>query len=222
MELEMPRLRLHDASHELLPLFPADCEYSQMKVRRGATLMHSGETPGGIIYVRSGLVKAFRASKEGREIAVAYMAAGEICLMSILCALAGRPSPVELVAMEECEVWMLPKRELLRLQATSPEAQQFIADVVLARTTALIGSMEEIAFLPIRVRLERFLQAYHRFENGERCLSMTHDELARSLGTSREVVSRLLLEMASEGKVELRRGNILLRPYYSDEAIAAA
>lgn len=220
--LNVPHLKLRNPSNNRLPLFPPDSEYSQVKVRRGTALMRTGETPSGVMYVRSGLMKSFRASQEGREIAVAHVAAGEICLMSVVCMLANGASPVDAVAMEDSEVWVLPKREFLRLQASSPEVQQFVAEVLLAKTSALISRIEELAFLPIRVRLERFLQQYHKVENGELFVSMTHDEIARSLGTSREVVSRLLLEMAAEGKVELRRGHILLLPFYNSGVIAAA
>jgi|GEM_PF-6900586 len=220
--LDIPRLKFHTSTDDRPLLFPADSDYSEMKVKRGTAMMRSGEPPSGIIYVRSGLIKAFCVSQEGREIAVAHVAAGEVCFMSILCLLANAPSPVEEVTMEDTEVWVLPKREFVRVQESSPLVQQFVAEVLLSKTRSLINRIEEMAFLPIRVRLERFLQRYHQSDNGTLFVSMTHDEIARSLGTSREVVSRLLLEMAAEGKVELRRGQILLLPFYNSGVIAAA
>lgn len=223
--LDVPRLRPTLQPEHQNPLFPPGCEYSTVMVKRGASILHVDETPYGVIYVSSGLLKTFRVTEHGREIAVTHIAPGEVCCITIVCMLGGACSPVDAVAMEDTEVSILPRKEFDRVYESSLEARRYIAEMMVDKTKALINRLEETAFLPMRVRLERFLQRYYKMDNGVPYVGMTHDEIARALGTAREVVSRLLLDMAAAGRVELRRGKIhLLAPLYvpSDNASVAA
>lgn len=204
-----------DVSH---PLFPHGSLYTRQSLKAGTTVFRTGDSAPGILYVISGLLKAFRVSGNGREIAVSHVAPGEVCFISISCVFTDTPYPTEAVAIEDSEVLLLPRAEFLHLYNTSEGARQYVAEAMSAKTSALINRIEEIAFLTIQERLERFLLRYAKRKNIISCVEMTHDEIARSLGTSREVISRLLLAMERQGDVKLDRRRVTLLPHLTNRA----
>jgi len=161
--------------------------------------VHRTYEPGEVIqaenaFIRSipivarGAIRVIRTDDDGREILLYYIRAGESCIMSLLGGMHNKKSKVR-AEVEELEyVFRLHHR----------------------RFEELLGMINEIAFRKVDERLLRLLNKKGEL-SGSRVLLTTHEQLARELGTSRVVVSRLLKQLEENGIVKLGRNKILLK-----------
>ena len=91
-----------------------------------------------------------------------------------------------------------------------PEIKIFALETAVQRFSDVMWVMQQLVFMSMDRRLAIFLSD-EISRTGENTVTMTHDQLARHLGTAREVVSRVLKHMAADGLLEVSRGGIRIK-----------
>jgi CRP/FNR family transcriptional regulator len=181
---------------------------SQRKSLQGGTvLMQSDSYIRSIPLVLSGSLRVLRQDDEGREILLYYIKPGESCIMSFLAGIHEDTSKVQLVVEEDSEVLMLPVAKAGEWIRIYPEWADFIFKLYHLRFEELLEVINAVAFKKLDDRiitlLKRKMAVYKTND-----LHITHQQLAEELGTTREVVSRLLKQMEKQQLVVLTRNNI--------------
>jgi CRP/FNR family transcriptional regulator len=159
--------------------------------------------------VLKGSIRVLRTEEDGKEILLYYIKPGESCIMSFLGGIHHETSKVKAVAEEDVEILMIPLEKAGEWVKDFPEWTDYIFKLYHKRFEELLGVVNAVAFQKLDQRLLQLLQqkteVYHSKE-----LTMTHQQLAEEVGTTREVVSRVLKQMENVGLIELGRNKITL------------
>lgn len=159
--------------------------------------------------VLEGSLKVLRTEEDGREILLYYIKPGESCIMSFLGGLHNETSKIRAVVEEEAKILLIPVEKANEWVKEFPEWTDFIFKLYHKRFEELLQVVNAIAFQKLDSRLLHLLnQKAELFKSRE--LSVTHQQLADELGSTREVVSRVIKQMENEGLVRLGRNKISL------------
>jgi len=142
----------------------------------------------------------------GREILLYEVEPGQSCIQSTLGLLGGEAYSAEAVAETPARVVLLPRELFFELLDGSGSFRRLVFAAFAGRMQRVMTVLEHVAFLKVEARLARRL--LDRAE-GE-VVAATQSDLAREIGTAREVVSRRLEAMAKRGLVAQERGRLRL------------
>lgn len=177
------------------------------RVSKG-TVLHDGSMDcTGLLLVKSGQLRAYILSEEGREITLYRLFDRDICLFSASCMLRSIQFEVTIEAEKDTELWLIPTEVYQEIMKESAPAANFTNELMASRFSEVMWLMEQILWKSFDKRLAEFLLAESALEGGGR-LSITHEQIARHLGTAREVVTRMLRYFQGEGLVKLTRGAV--------------
>ena len=183
---------------------------SQLKTLPAETvLIQSNSYIRAIPVVLSGSMRVMRQDEDGREILLYYIKTGESCIMSFLAGIHEDTSKVKLVVEEDSEVLMLPIAKASEWIKVYPEWADFIFKLYHKRFEELLDVINAIAFQKLDDRIVTLLKRKASVY-GSNEFSLTHQQLAEELGTTREVVSRLLKQMEKQQLITLSRNKITL------------
>ena len=112
-------------------------------------------------------------------------------------------------AEEDCEVLSIDARTFRNLSEKNVYVEAYIYKLTTMRFSDVMWAMQQILFMGIDKRLAIFLTDESSKNQSDK-ISLTHEQIARYMGTAREVVSRMLKYFSSEGIVELHRGGITI------------
>ncbi|MCV6574151.1 MAG: Crp/Fnr family transcriptional regulator [Cohaesibacter sp.] len=172
-------------------------------IEKGSEIFAPGQQCRGYLLLSRGLVRVQSVSREGREALLYRVSPGEICIQTSLSLLGEETYSAEAIAEEEIEGILLDPVGFDRLLALSAIFRKFVFSSISKRLKDMIQTVERIAFEPIDVRLADVL-LMRQDEAGR--VQATHLDLARDLGTAREVVSRHLERLSHKGIVKTSRG----------------
>lgn len=159
----------------------------------------------GILLVESGRLRTFMLSEDGREITLFPMAEGDVCVLSASCILNTITFDVHIDAETDATVYQINTGFFQRLTEENVYAENFMYKVAMGRFSEVMWVMEQVLFMSMDKRMANFLLE----EMDESCqVKMTHVQIAKHLGTAREVVSRMLKYFADEGYIRQTRGTI--------------
>jgi CRP/FNR family transcriptional regulator, anaerobic regulatory protein len=183
---------------------------SQHKLLSAETvLVQSNSYIRAIPLVLSGSMRAIREDEDGREILLYYIKPGESCIMSFLAGIHQDTSKIRLVVEEDAEVLMLPIDKASEWIKVYPEWAEFIFKLYHTRFEELLDIINAVAFQKLDDRIVALLKKKsHIYESSE--FNITHQKLAEELGTTREVISRLLKQMEKQQLITLSRNRIKL------------
>lgn len=182
-------------------------------------LMHRTEDScKGLMTILSGQLRTYILSEEGREVTLFRVNADEVCVLSASCLMDAITFDVLIEATEDTEVLVLPTTTLNHIVQQNPYIELFLYKSATEKFSDVMWTMQQILFLKIDQRVAQFLWD-EMVQKNHMTLSLTHDEIARYIGSAREVVTKVLKYMVKEGALELKRGTItildkeLLRSY---------
>ena len=202
---------------DALPFWPQLTPEEQDLFRRTAvdahipkgTITHRADQDcRGIMLVLSGQLRAYIVSEEGREVTLYRVQAGEVCVLSSSCLMDAIVFDVLIEAIEETHVITLPVTALSPLAQQRPEIELFLYKTASERFSDIMWTMQQILFMGMDRRAAIFL--WDESAQKGPVLRITHDEMARYIGSAREVVTKVLKYFAQEGIVALRRGTITI------------
>jgi len=174
------------------------------------TLMRRGQYIKSTMLILSGLVKVYREDEEGNEFLMYYLRPGEACALSMVCAARHEASPIMAKTVEDTSAMMIPVELMSAWTNTYKSWYQFVVETYRSRFEELLQTIDSIAFKNMDERLEAYLQKAADMK-GSNIISVSHQEIARELNSSREVISRLLKKMEQMGKVVLSRNSIEIK-----------
>ncbi|MEX0988223.1 MAG: Crp/Fnr family transcriptional regulator [Bacteroidales bacterium] len=177
----------------------------------GNTLIEEDQYIKSFPIVLDGLIRVTRMDEDGNELLLYYLKHGQVCTVSLSCCVDRARSRVRAVAEENSTVIALPVELLDSWMSLYQTWKEFVMVSMRNRFDELLYTLDSIAFLKMDERLERFfLDRYRTTRSAE--FTGSHQDIASSLGTSREVISRLLKQMERKGMLNLGRNNIDFSP----------
>jgi CRP/FNR family transcriptional regulator, anaerobic regulatory protein len=171
---------------------------------RDMQIYKEGDACAAIAFVLSGEVRVYKIGESGREITLYEIGPGETCILNASCILSGMSYPANAATMSDGAMLLVPSADFRRLVSEHEEMRDFVFTLLSERLSAVMALVEEVAFGRMDERLQEYL--IEKSENG--ALETTHQKIASDLGTSREVVSRLLKDFERKGRVALSRNSI--------------
>lgn len=189
-------------------------------VPAGTVIFGPGKAPENLLLLLllEGTVRVQQVSDSGREIVLYRVSAGESCVLTTACLLAYEDYLAEGVAETDIAAVALPRATFDDLIADSPVFRRFVFTAFSSRITDLFRVIDDVAFAHIDIRLAQRLLL---LANGTQSVVATHQDLAKELGSAREVISRQLKEFQRRGWIETTRGSIALVDRPALEKLAA-
>ena len=175
---------------------------------KGGTMLHNGGPDClGLLLVKSGQLRAYMLSDEGREITISRFFEMDMCLFSASCVMSNMQFDVFIEAEKDSEIWVIPACLYQNLMDESLPLANFSHNLITSHLSEVMWLMEQIMWKSFDKRLAKFLLEESALE-GTNSLKITHEKIANHMGTAREVVTRMLRYFQSEGMVKLNRGTV--------------
>lgn len=176
----------------------------------GEPIIEPGQFIKMVPVVLEGTIKVMRPTREGHDLFLYYIESGETCAVSLSCCSAQAPSEVKAVAEEKTKILAIPVRRHEEWTNQFRQWKDFVARTYQKRFQSMFEAIDDIAFKKMDERLLKYLVVKSKQAKSNE-LALTHQEIARELGTSREVISRLLKQLENRKLVELGRNLIFVR-----------
>lgn len=174
------------------------------------TVLHNGSADcTGLLLVKSGQLRAYILSEEGREITIYRLFDRDLCLFSASCMLRSIQFEVVIEAEKDTELWVIPADLYQGIMEESAPVANYTNELMASRFSDVMWLMEQIMWKSLDKRLAEFLLEEAAIE-GTQQLKLTHETIANHLGSHREVITRMLRYFQNEGMVQLSRGMVTL------------
>lgn len=176
---------------------------ASFKFNKG-TNIHDGNECTGVIIIKSGVLRLYMMSEEGKEITLYRLFPGEMCIFSASCVLDAVTFDVYVDAEEDSECVVVGGCAYEDLSKRMPEAKIFALETAVSRFSDIMWVMQQILFMSMDRRLAVFLlDEISKTKND--IVKLTHEQIAKYMGSAREVVSRMLKYFSSEGLISFSR-----------------
>lgn len=180
------------------------------KFDAGTIILKQGAYVKVIPLMISGLAKVFKEEPEnGNEVLLYYIKPGESCIMSMTTLLHNTTSKVKAIIEETAEVVLIPADKAISIAKKYPRWNEFIYDLFNLKFEELLNVIEILTFSNKDTRLLEYLKKEAQLKNTNTIVA-THQHIAHDLGSSREVISRLLKKLETDGIVKLAQGSVTL------------
>ena len=194
-------------------------EYRQVK--KGTRIHDSSADCLGLVMVRSGQLRTYILSEDGREITISRLFEYDVSLLSASCVMPDMQFNVMIEAEKDTEFWSIPACLFKNLLDESVAVALFSNSLISSNFSELMWLMEQIMWKSFDKRLAAFLLEEASLEQNP-ALKITHEKIADHMGTAREVVTRMLRYFQSEGMVKLTRGAIEITDEKKLQALSEA
>lgn len=180
---------------------------TQRTVKKG-TVIHNGSMDcTGLMLVKSGQLRAYILSDEGREVTIYRLFELDLCLLSASCMMRSIQFDVTIQAEKDTEVWFIPVEVYQQLMGESAAVANYTNEIMAARFSEVMWLIEQVMWKSMDKRVAAFLLEEASIEETNQ-LKITHEAIANHLGTHREVVTRMLRYFQGENAVKLTRGGV--------------
>ena len=191
------------------------------KVKKG-TILHNGSADcTGLLLIKTGQLRAYILSDEGREITIYRLFDRDMCLFSASCILNSIQFEITITAEKDTEFWLIPSELYKNLLTESAPLANYTNELMAARFSDVMWLIEQVLWKSLDKRLAAFLLEEAAIEDSNE-LKITHEIIANHLGSHREVITRMLRYFQSQGIVKLSRGKITLLNPERLEALASS
>jgi len=200
-------------SHALPILQQADAqlvrEFQQSaflaRIPAGHDVFLEGDQVEAIALLISGVVRVYKIGETGREITLYRFGNGQSCILTANAILSQKTFPAIATVEKEAEAVMIPAA-IFRAWVVSYDLwREFVFDLLSQRLSSVMAIVDEIAFRRMDARVASLLLTRVQLQNP---LRITHQKIAAELGSSREVISRLLEDFSERGLIRSGRGEI--------------
>ena len=181
---------------------------SYVKYPKGRNI-HDGRECSGVILVCSGSLRLYIMSEQGKDITLYRLHKGDLCMLSASCVLDAVTFDVFVDAEEESGCCVVGGPAFAAVSQRNPDIKIFALETAVSRFSDVMWVMQQILFMSMDKRLAIFLSD-EAARSGSDTIALTHEQIARYMGSAREVVSRMLKYFAGEGIVEVSRGGVTI------------
>ena len=187
---------------------------------KGSMVHSASEKCLGLILVEEGRLRVYVESEEGRDVTLYRMEPGEICTLSASCFMSEITFEVLVEAELDSRIVLISPSVFHRITSENIYAENYLYKQTAGRFSDVMWAMQQILFLSFDKRLALFL-VDETAKTGGDTLFMTHEQIAKYIGSAREVVSRMLKYFEEEGYVKLSRGRIQVTDIEGLEALVS-
>lgn len=187
-----------DVANELL------AQARRQKVPAQTHLYWEGDACSAIAFLLEGQIRVYKSGETGREITLYEIGPGETCILNASCILGNNSYPANAVTSMAGEILLVPAPQFRRMLTLHEPLRAFVFYLLSERLTAVMQLVDEVAFGRMDERLIEYLSK----KSVDGVLTASHQRIANDLGTSREVVSRLLKDFERQGRVSLARNAV--------------
>ncbi len=185
------------------------CDNTRAFCYRKGEQVHDNTDCSGVFLVQRGTLRVYVMSEEGREVTLYRLHAGEMCMLSASCVLQSITFDVFIDAEVDTECLLVSAGAFSDVIERCDAAKIFSLELAVERFSDVMWVLQQILFLSMDRRLAIFLlDESARLEHD--LIPLTHAEIARAMGSAREVISRTLKYFTAEQLVELSRGGVRL------------
>ncbi len=171
------------------------------------TVLYNGLDCTGLLLIKSGQLRAYILSDEGREITLYRLLDGDMCLFSASCIMSSLQFTINIISEKDSDIWVIPPDVYKNLMENSAAVANYTNELMASRFSEVMWLIEQIMWKSLDKRLAAFLTQESNLENTT-SLKTTHEIIANHLGSAREVVTRMLRYFQNEGIVKLTRGTV--------------
>ncbi|MGM9647027.1 MAG: Crp/Fnr family transcriptional regulator [Eubacteriales bacterium] len=171
------------------------------------TVIHDGSHCPGVILVQKGCLRVYLLSEKGKEVTLYRLYPGDICILSAPCVLDAVTFDVLVEADEFCECYVIGGQAFRDACEKNPHIKIFALETTVSRFSDVMWVMQQILFMSMDRRLAIFLSD-ESARTASDTVALTHEQIAKYMGSAREVVTRMLKYFAAEGIVELSRKGV--------------
>jgi len=170
------------------------------------TVIHNGSMDcTGLLLLKSGQLRAYILSDEGREVTLYRLFDRDMCLFSASCIMRSVQFEITIEAEKDTDLWIIPAEIYQSIMAQSAPVANYTNELMATRFSDVMWLIEQIMWKSLDKRVAAFLLEEASIE-GNHKLKVTHEYIANHLGSHREVITRMLRYFQNEGIVRLARG----------------
>jgi CRP/FNR family transcriptional regulator len=175
--------------------------------KKGNMLHYGGRECAGVQIIKEGQARVFVTSPGGGEITLFRLVDGDVSILSAACMMKGLDIELDMEIEEDSAICTIPKSIYKDISDENAKVKDYTLEMISEKFSDIMWLFNQYVFSNVASRLADTILE-RRALAGSEVLSITHDALARDLGTAREVVSRLLKQFQTDGLVRLTRGRI--------------
>lgn len=183
------------------------CRNSHALTYQKGANVHDGNECSGVIFVRFGSLRLYMMSEDGRDITLYRLHKGDMCMLSASCVLQTITFDVFVDAEEDSECYVIGGPAFAEVSSRNPQIKIFALETAVSRFSDVMWVMQQILFMSMDKRLAIFLSDESARTNSD-TIALTHEQIARYIGSAREVVSRMLKYFTNDGIVEVSRRGV--------------
>lgn len=177
-----------------------------IKLSIGEHVEMEGNACAHLAFLLYGQVRVYKLGETGHEITLYRIDPGESCILTASCILSHDPFPAFAIAETDIEAVVIPSPIFRNWVDQFSFWRNYIFSVLSKRLSNVMAIVEEVAFKRMNVRIAHFL--IQKTSSSTQKLNITHQQIAAELGTSREVVSRILKDFENRQYIHLGRNQI--------------
>lgn len=209
--LAMPLLQRADTS--LINELKREAQFA--KIPAGHDVFVDGDRVDGIALLLSGVVRVYKIGETGREITLYRFGLGQSCILSANAIISQKSFPAIATVEEDAEAVIIPADIFREWVRRYDLWREFVFELLSERLSTVMAIVDEVVFQRLDRRVASLLLNQARVQNPMR---ITHQEIAAELGSSREVISRILEDFSREGLIHSGRGTIEILDFESLES----
>jgi len=177
--------------------------------QKGTILHAGGDDCVGLFLIRSGRIRAYIVTEEGKEITLFRLVEKGLCIFSASCMLRNISFDIWISAETDVETILIPSNIYSQISEKNIAVANFTNEIMSSRMSDVMWVLEQMLFMSFDKRLAHFLIEQADLEKSA-ILKITHEQIANHLGSAREVVTRMLKYFSEEGFILLKRGSITI------------
>ncbi len=194
--------KLKEAEIELMENSISTVSYS-----KGYNLYSTDNECIGVLLIRNGALRVYILSEDGREVTLYRLSPGDICVLSASCILKSITFDVHIDAEFDTDAYLINIGAFSKLSSNNVYVENFAYKNTVERFSDVMWAMEQILFMSFDKRLAIFLLD-ETTKTKSTALHLTQEQIAKYIGSAREVVSRMLKVFQANGILTQSRGVI--------------
>ena len=196
---------LNDLTKSEYDIFTSHC--ISRRLPKGQMMVGDNNRCGGVPLVMDGCMRLFRTSENGKDLTLYKVSKGELCVLAAVCSFANLKYDFTAEALEDSILTIISVEGFNYMMNKSKVFSQYIFASVADKLIVALNAIEMLNFASIEDRIKSYLNM-HADDDG--VVLNTHENIAKDIGSSREVVSRKLKELENDEYLRLKRGKIIL------------
>jgi CRP/FNR family cyclic AMP-dependent transcriptional regulator len=178
---------------------------------RGTAIMHEGDPTDALYIVMSGRLKVMMGEADGKEVILGIIGQGEF--FGEMGLIDDNPRSATVIAIEPCDLLVVSKRAFKKCLNENLSLAMAVMRVLVQRLRTADRKIGSLAMLDVYGRVARLLLDMSENVNGQKIVTrrLSKQDIARMVGATREMVSRVMKDLETSGYFEVRGSTIVLR-----------